>query len=184
MPLERWIKLSEKVLFENPHWTYKLDHFKIENGVEGDYHYVHTNGASMVIPITDSKKIILINQYRYLNQKESLEFPCGSVDNNLSHSENAHKELREETGYDSKNIKKIGEFCPYTGAADEMCSVFIASDLFHSPLPKDKTEQFEIHFYNFEEIEILVSQNVIWDGLTLSAWSLAKKFIKEILESK
>jgi ADP-ribose pyrophosphatase len=181
MPLKRWNKLSSKVLFQNSHWTYKLDHFKIENGIEGEYHYVHTNGATMVIPITESNKIILINQFRYLNQRESLEFPCGSVDEDLSHIENAHKELKEETGYDSNTILKVGEFCPYTGAADEMCYVFVANNLIQSPLPKDKTEEFELHFKSLDEVEELISENIIWDGLSISAWTLGRKKVKEIL---
>lgn len=184
MPLKRWHKLNQKIVFENPHWSYRLDQFQIDNAVKGEYHYVHTNGSSMVVPVTESGEIIMLNQFRYLNQKESIEFPCGSVDENISHIQNAHKELREETGYDAKNIFKVGEFCPYTGAADEMCSVFVATDLFKSPLPKDSTEEFEILFQSFDDVDNMISNNSIWDGLSICAWTLAKSKVKNILESK
>ncbi|MBK7107281.1 MAG: NUDIX hydrolase [Ignavibacteriae bacterium] len=175
MSLKKWMKLSEKVLFTNKHWTYKLDQFEIEGVTRSEYHYVHSPGSTMVIPKLSNSKILLTNQFRYLNQKESLEFPCGSIDGNLSKEVNALKELREETGF-TGNLKFIGEFSPYTGVSNEMCSVFIATDLIKSPLPSDLTEEFELLEFTIQDFENKISQNIIWDGLTLSAWQLAKKY--------
>src|SRR3989304_4874977 len=50
MPLKPWKKLSESVVFRNPYWTYKRDAFELPSGKPGDYHYVHTDGSSMVVP--------------------------------------------------------------------------------------------------------------------------------------
>jgi ADP-ribose pyrophosphatase len=170
MPLKRWIKLSQKTVHKNDHWSYYLDEFMIENGEKGEYHYVHTLGSSMVIPITSNKNFILVNQYRYLNQKESIEFPCGSIEPNLSPEENALKELREESGYSSNKLILVSEFSPYTGACDEMCKVFIGTELVKSPLPNDKTEEFELVELSFDEVEKKIEENEIWDykltGLT------------------
>ena len=93
--LKKWKKISEKLLFKNNFWSYILEEFEIEGNNRGEYHYVHTNGSTLIIPVLTSGKIILVNQYRYLNKKESLEFPCGSIQNNISKEENALKELRE-----------------------------------------------------------------------------------------
>lgn len=176
MSLKKWKKLDQKTVFANDHWKYNLDTFEIEDGTKGEYHYVHTLGSTMVVPFLSDDKLLLVNQYRYLNQKESLEFPCGSVEDGLGIEENALKELREETGK-SGTLKFIGEFSPYTGASDEMCSVFIGKDLFHSPLPNDSTEEFEIVIVSVAEFDKLIKQNKIWDGLTLSAWVLAKNYL-------
>lgn len=172
--LKKWEKISEKTIIKNSHWSYNVDNFIIDNTFNGEYHYVHSLGSTMVIPINSSGKFLLTNQYRYLNSKESWEFPCGSVSENLSILDNAIKELREESGFSAKVIEKIGEFAPYTGASDEICTVFLAKELFSSPLPADDTEDFEIDFFTKEEIEKLVDTNFIWDGLTLAAWSLVK----------
>ncbi len=176
MKLKRWKKLNQKTVFKNNHWSYNLDQFEIEGGTKGEYHYVHTLGSTMVVPFTSNNKILLVKQFRYLNQKESLEFPCGAIENGLTKKENALKELREETGKTGR-LKYIGEFSPYTGAADEMCSVFIATDLTDSPLPQDETEEFELLQYSINEFENLIKQNIIWDGLTLSSWLLVKTIL-------
>ncbi len=177
MSLKKWKKLGQKTIYKNDHWSYNLDEFEIEGGTKGKYHYVHTLGSTMVVPFVSKEKILLVNQYRYLNQKESLEFPCGAIEPGLSKIENATKELREETGKNG-NLKYIGEFSPYTGAADEMCSVFFATELFDSPLPSDLTEEFELAEYSIGEFENLIKQNIIWDGLTLSAWILTKNYLE------
>lgn len=180
MPLKRWNRISKKTVIKNDHWSYRLDEFEIEGGSRGEYHYVHTCGSSMVIPVTAGGKILMVNQFRYLNQRESLEFPCGAVEEGLSAEENAIKELREETGFTAERLEKIAEFSPYTGASDEICTVFIARKLSPAPLKADDTEEFELVEKTYSEIESLVENNVIWDGMTLSAWLLAGKHLKEL----
>ena len=175
MSLKKWNKLGQKTVFKNDHWTYNLDQFEIEGITKSEYHYVHSPGSTMVIPKLKNNNLLLVNQFRYLNQKESLEFPCGSIESNLSREENALKELREETGMSGK-LNFIGEFSPYTGVSDEICSVFLATDLIESPLPSDLTEEFELVEFSINNFEKLIEDNSIWDGLTLSAWLLAKKY--------
>lgn len=158
-----------------------IDEFQLENGERGVYHYVHTFGSSMVIPVSSNGIILMVKQYRYLNERESIEFPCGGMKEGISYKENALKELREETGFSAGTITEIGEFAPFTGAADEISKVFLAKDLFHSPLPKDATEEFELLEISPKEIEELINKNIIWDGLTLAAWSLARRHFQNEL---
>ncbi len=176
--LKKWKKLSEKIFADNKFWTYKIDRFVIDDKFEGEYHYVQTRGSSMVIPVNSENKILLTKQYRYLNDMDSYEFPCGGVEEGLSFEENAIKELREETGFSCNNLIKVGYFAPYSGVADEICYVYIAKELFIAPLNKDFTEDFEIEFFTFEDIERMIDSNEIWDGMTLAAWIMAKNKIR------
>lgn len=180
MALDKWKKLSSKTILKNDHWSYNLDEFETGRGRKGEYHYAHTAGSTMIIPITTSNKILLVRQFRYLNQKEGLEFPCGAVAEGLTAEQNARKELREETGYDADVIEHAAEFSPYTGASDEICTVFIAKGLKHSPLSPDEFEEFELEEYSADEFGRLIDNKEIWDGLTLSAWTLAKSNIEKL----
>lgn len=177
MPLKSWKQLSSKIITSNRFWDYRLDEFIIDGGKKGEYHYVHTGGSSMVVPITDNGKIILVNQYRYLNQRESLEFPCGSISVRLTAVENANKELREETGYSARDLVPAGFFSPFNGVTDEMCYVFIARKLVPDRLIADETEEFELYELSGDEVDELIYSNLIWDGMTIAAWTLAKKMI-------
>ncbi len=129
----------------------------------------------MIIPVGDDGRILLIRQYRYLSDTFCVEFPCGGVQTGLTPEENALKELREETGYSSRELIPAGWFTPFTGASDERCSVFIARQLFSSPLTPDATEEIELVWSSYAEIERQMQTNEITDGLSLAAWSLVKE---------
>lgn len=176
MSLKKWHQKDKKTLYKNDYWSYNLDKFEIEGGMTGDYHYVHSLGSTMVVPFASENEILMVNQYRYLNQRESLEFPCGSVEEGLTINENAIKELREETGFNGE-LKYVGEFSPYNGVSNEMCSVFIAENLDHSPLNYDATEEFELIKISIDKLEDFIKQNIIWDGLTISSWYLTKNYL-------
>jgi len=173
--LSRWKKLTSAIVHKNPWWTYFLDSFQIPNGVKGEYHYVHTEGSSLIIPVTDDGKIILVNQYRYLKDRESIEFPCGGVKPGHSYDEMAKLELEEETGYTGRSWETAGEFNPFNGVTDEMCRVFIARSLLSGKPKPEATEEFEIVEVSPNHLEEMISSGKIWDGMTLAAWALVRK---------
>ena len=174
MSFSEWRKISEKKISGNDYWEYRLDTFKIGNGKEKEYHYVHTPGSTMIVPRLSDNKFILIKQFRYLNKRYSIEFPAGGTKKNLTQKENALKELREETGFSAKRIFEIGYFNPYNGVTDEICNVFFAEELYASPLKPDDTEEFEILRLTSGEIDEMIASNEIWDGMTIAAWTIFK----------
>jgi ADP-ribose pyrophosphatase len=177
MSLKPWNKIRRINKITNRWWTYLLDEVELPNGEKGEYHYVHTIGSSMVIPVFDDGKILMVNQYRYLANKESLEFPCGSVKDGSTYEETARLELAEEAGVEGQVMKLAGTFNPYNGVTDEMCNVYIARNLEPVDVPHDDTEEFERVLLTKVEIESKIKSNEIWDGMTLAAWLLAKNYL-------
>ena len=128
----------------------------------------------MIIPVLRDGNLVLVNQYRYLMEKESLEFPCGSVKEGSTHDETARHELNEETGYSAKKIYRVGEFNPYNGVTDEMCHVYLGRDLEYIGGTPDETEEFEVVLVSPAHIDEQIRTGVIWDGMTIAGWSIAK----------
>jgi len=179
MALKEWIHKSTRSVFKNPWWEYLLDECFIPNGKQYEYHYVHTGGSAMVIPLTDDGKILMVNQYRYLNRYFSIEFPAGGMKPGQEPFEIARKELIEETGFDGK-LQKIGVFNPYNGITDEICHVFIARNLIKSDAEtKDEQEDFEIIALKPSEIEQKTRSNEINDGMSMASWALVRHLILE-----
>jgi hypothetical protein len=54
-------KISETVLLNNSWWIYKKDETELPSGKRGEYYYVHTNGASMVVPVLNDGRIVFVN---------------------------------------------------------------------------------------------------------------------------
>jgi ADP-ribose pyrophosphatase len=166
--------MSRETLHRNKWWTYWFDLVELPSGETGEYHYVHTNGSSMVIPVTDDGKILLVRQYRYLGDRVSIEFPCGGVKDGSSHEETAKQELAEETGFYTREIESIGSFSPCNGLVDETCRVYIARGLKQVDAHPDETENFELIHLAVDELEKLIAKGDIWDGMTIAAWAIVK----------
>ncbi len=173
MALKRWKKLSDSVVVKNPWWTYKRDTFELPSGRTGEYHYVSTNGSSLIIPILPDGRILLVNQYRYLAERESLEFPCGSVKDGSTSEATARQELAEETGYSAGELIVAGEFNPYNGVTNEMCRIYLARGLGRTVAVPDETEEFEQVALTPAEISDRIVSEHIWDGMTIAAWAIA-----------
>ncbi|MCX7877243.1 MAG: NUDIX hydrolase [Ignavibacteria bacterium] len=175
--LKKWKKVSEKILYRNKWWTYKVDIYEFPEGNQGEYHYAFTHGSVFIIPIAEDGKIIMVKQYRYLNDRLSVEFPGGGVKIPGNEEFEAHKELIEETGYDGE-LEKIGIFNPYNGVTNEICHVYVARNLHRSEeFIKDDSEEFEILYLSKDEISNMIETNEIYDGMTLAAWSLSQKIL-------
>lgn len=175
--MRRWRKISSRLFARNKFWSYFIDEYAIGENLTGEYHYVHTPGSTLVIPVGEDGKLLLVRQYRYLNDLFGTEFPCGGVQIGLTPEENALKELREETGFTADHLLPVGKFTPFTGASDEFCSVFIARQLRPEPLEPDATEEIETFWCSREDVEHMIEKNEINDGLTLAAWAMAKHLI-------
>jgi ADP-ribose pyrophosphatase len=170
MGLRKWIKTSNIILSKNDWWEYHKDSLVLPSGKNGEYHFVHTTGSSLVVPQLNNGKLVLVNQYRYLLDKESIEFPCGSIKPGESYLETAKKELKEEANLTAENWELLGFFNPYNGVTDEICNVYLAQNLKKETGIPDETEEFEIMELSISEVLELINKNIIWDGMTLAAF--------------
>jgi ADP-ribose pyrophosphatase len=174
MALKHWKKLNESIIMKNPWWTYRRDEYEIPEHRKGEYYYVHTNGASMIVPIMDDGKVLMVKQYRYLCDRESIEFPCGSVKDGHTYDETAKLELQEETGNVAGRMVLAGEFNPYNGITDEICRVYVARNLTHIGGTPDETEEFELLSLAGQDIDRMIKDGTLWDGMSLAAWMIVR----------
>lgn len=174
MPIRPWKKLSESTLATNAFWKYRVDQFELPSGKRGEYHYVHSDGAALVVPIAHDGRVHLVRQYRYLIGRDSVELPCGGVKEGESFEETAHHELAEEAGLSADQWIDLGAFVPFNGVCDEICRVFAARDLHPADATPDETEEFEQLLLTPHEVDGMIRNGTIWDGMTLAAWCMAR----------
>lgn len=171
MGLRKLDRISESTVADNGYWKYKIDEYNLPSGKQGKYHYVDSRGSVFVIPYFEGK-FTFVNQFRYLNQKESLEFPGGGVKEGDTPYETALMELKEEAGLISDKMDFIGSHNPFNGVTNEICNVYYTENLKQSEQNLDESEEIEIVRLSYNEVKDYIKQNRIWDGMTLAAWSL------------
>ncbi|TSC84781.1 MAG: ADP-ribose pyrophosphatase [Parcubacteria group bacterium Gr01-1014_13] len=171
-------KISSEVVHKNPWWDYKRDQFVLPDGGINDYYYSETHGNVIVIPVLDDGRLVLVRQYRYLHEKNSIEFPGGGIHADESPVDAANREFLEETGYKTENLIKIGTFEPCIGMLKDISHIFIANELTEMQQPKSEgMEHTEVILRRVDEFENMIKQGEIWDGQVLAAWAMARDFL-------
>lgn len=165
-------QLSTKLVSENPYWQYRHDSYELPNGNEGQYYYVHTRGSVFIVPQVEDGRYVLLRQYRYLNRRESIEFPGGGIAEGVDILEQAQRELQEEAGYRAGKMEYLGAFNPMNGVTDELCHVYHATALQQVEATPEESEEFEMVLMDAAEIRDAIRRNELWDGMTLAAWAL------------
>ncbi len=165
-------RLTSEILHKNPWWEYRRDEYLHPDDSQGEFFYVHSLGAVFVIPEMGDGQLLMLRQFRYLNQRESVEFVGGGMKAGLTYEEAAREELLEEAGYEAHELIPIGWFNPMNGASDEECHVFIARALTKSTAHPEISEEFEPVTVTFDELAGLIEMGEVWDGMTLAAFAL------------
>ena len=124
--LDRELAYSGKVL------EFYRDTMELPGGSLEKWDYIHHKhgGGSCVVPVLPDGRILLIHQYRPVQDRESTELPAGAFDpDDPDPAVTASRELEEETGYRCGRIRRLVSLDTAVAWCDERVEVFLAQDL-------------------------------------------------------
>jgi ADP-ribose pyrophosphatase len=110
--------------------------------------------------------LILVGQYRYPLERVLWEVPAGSVDDGESVEEAAARELREETGYRAKRLRRLWSAYSAPGFCNELLHFVLADDLTAGEPDPDVDEQIEVRTIDAGEAWAMVERNELPDAKT------------------
>jgi ADP-ribose pyrophosphatase len=136
--------LSEKTIYKGRILNLVLKEARMPNGHVATREIIDHGDVIMVAPVLDNGKIIMVSQYRLAAQKITLELPAGRMDPGETPVESVHRELREETGYITKKLKKLMSFYPAIGYSTEKIHFFVAHGLTQKDPDPDEDELIDV----------------------------------------
>lgn len=145
-----WKVISTKRVYKNPWIIVREDKIIHPSGENGSYGVVEISPAVGIVPVTKSKKLILLKHWRYPAHKVSIEIPLGGINKDETPLVAAKRELLEETGYKAKKWKFLGNFDSSNCVTNDTASVFLATELY-----QDKNYFQKINNMTDEGIELM-----------------------------
>ena len=132
-------------------------------------------GAGCVFPIDSRGIIALETQYRFNLRDLLIELPAGRMDEGENYFECAKRELREETGLVSDNIKEQYVYYIQPDFTDEELGAYLALDVkLKGDQELDSDETVNVLAVPFDVCEELIKRNIITDERTIIGFGLAK----------
>jgi len=101
-------------------------------------------GAVAIAAIPAPGRILLVRQLRVAVGGSLVELPAGTLEPGESPRAAAGRELREETGYRARRLRKISEFYPAPGFCTELLRIYLAEDLVPAPARPDRDERIRV----------------------------------------
>jgi ADP-ribose pyrophosphatase len=129
-------------------------------GVRKDY--------STVVPFISKDEILVIESYRHLVDSTEIEVPSGYIDEGESPKQAAIRELKEETGYSSKNIIPIGHYTLDYTMFEQKGNLFVAYGL-----AKEQEQSLGImEKIDTKIMNIMEIKQLLFEGKVLNAASI------------
>jgi 8-oxo-dGTP pyrophosphatase MutT (NUDIX family) len=166
-----WRTLGSRRVYENPWISVREDSVIRPDGEPGIYGVVHyKNTAVGVLPAEDDH-VYLVGQYRYPLERYSWEIPEGGCPQDEEPLEAARRELREETGFEAGNWRRLGEAFLSNSVADEYAVWFLATDLVAGEPQNEGTEVIGVRRVPLREAVAMTMDGRITDALSILALS-------------
>lgn len=165
-----WKVIKTEKGFEGTWIHVNLDDIELKDGTKILFEAIEfqRHGAG-VVAVNQKNEVMLVKNYRYINDYYSWEVPAGTIPPGMSPSECILEELREEAGCisDESALEYLGYYFPSIGSSNQEFHCFFARDVKQVSGELDANEILEAKWFTRKEIENMIKDGTIKDGFTL-----------------
>jgi len=139
---------------------------------------VEHRGAVVIAAQPSRDTIVLVEQYRYPIGRRQWEVPAGTIDENEDPDACAVRELREETGYSAKTLKRLWTAYSAPGFCTELLHFYSADGLTAGRQELDEGEEdMVVKTFTLDEAWAMVERDELRDAKSqiAIAWALRKR---------
>ena len=165
--------ISQEIVYSGRIIDARVDTVLMPDGSRITRELVHHPGAVAIVPIDDDDNVLMVRQYRYAAGQSLLEIPAGVLEDGESPDDTAQRELQEEVGFASRNLRALGGLYSSPGFCDEFLYMYIARDLVASSLPGDDDEDISVERIPISRIDRLIRVGEIQDAKTVAGLLMA-----------
>ena len=165
--------ISSERVFDGRIVRVRADAVLLPNGRNTTREVVEHRPSVVVVPIDADGNAILVRQHRYPAEQVLLEAPAGVVEESETPDDCAMRELQEEIGFSSRDLRALGGFWMSPGYCTEFMYAYLAKDLVPSRLQADADESIEVERVSISGVSRLIRLSEIQDAKTIAALLMA-----------
>jgi ADP-ribose pyrophosphatase len=150
-----------------PSFSAYLDEILLRDGTIGKRIKIDHPEAAAIVPFVGKNEILMVRQFRYALGRETLEIPAGKVDEGEKPEACARRELLEETGYRTAELKSLYTYAPALGYSNELIHIYSAHQLTEVQTALDEREIISLERMRLSQIKEMIKKGLIIDGKTL-----------------
>ncbi len=152
--------------------VYTCDGFDIVNeqvelpdGTAAEFDYLVDDASVVILPFTPEGEVVLVEEWRHAVKRRNRGLPAGGLEGDETPEEAVHRELREETGYETDEIQHLTTVEPANGFSDAVFHYFAAYNCERSGSQNlDVDESIEVTRASFAELLSAVENGELRDG--------------------
>jgi 8-oxo-dGTP pyrophosphatase MutT (NUDIX family) len=126
-----------------------------------------------VLATTARREIVLVQQFRPVVDRETLELPSGHVEERESPQDAARRELLEETGFEAPHLDLLGTLVPDIGRLANRMWCYFAPDAHPSAAVHDRERGVRVVLMSERDVLRCATDGTIDHALNLAAFFLA-----------
>lgn len=166
-----WEVLSEKTVLDCPVFDLVSRRCRHpERGTEADFYVLASRDWVNVLPITKDHEIVMVRQWRFGVEQFSWEIPGGVMENGEDPMEAGLRELREETGYETKRARLLASVRPNPAIQSNTCYFVLAEGV--APTGEqdwDHHEEIEVRLFPIDTVYEMAAKGEIIHSLVMNA---------------
>ena len=170
-----WKTLGSRKLIDLGEVKIHRDKIVSKSGFRTDHLRLSLHDFSIIVPVLDHDRLVFIWNYRHPIQGWELELPAGLIDDGESPAIGARRELKEETGYSARSLRRLGWLHTLPGISPQRAHIFLARGLRKGSLKREPYEYMKVKILSTTEAYRLLESGRIVHSTTVSALGLARK---------
>jgi 8-oxo-dGTP pyrophosphatase MutT (NUDIX family) len=170
--------LTSTNVYKNPWISVREDRVTRPGGKEGIFGVIEMIAGSSILPMDDEGNVLLVKEYKYAVQRDTVEVISGGIDKTETALEAAKRELLEEVGVEAKEWIELGSVDPFTTVVSSPNYLFLAKGLDHFEANPDEGETLERIKMPFSQALAMVQSGEITHAASCVLILKAQAFIK------
>jgi ADP-ribose pyrophosphatase len=168
--------IASRRVYEGRVVNLRVDTMRLPRG-EHSYEVVEHSGAVAVIVAPSPNELVLVRQFRAAPAMHTWEICAGGIDPGEEPLDAALRELREETGYRARSMRRLWTAYSAPGFCTELLHFFVTSDFERGETDFDEGEDIETRTFALDELYAMMRADRLPDAKTQIAvlWALTAR---------